>query len=201
MQISYVRFLYMAMHPERFESEILVEYRGALGAGNKSPFWEAIGHLFTGLSYKRADRLSVTNKEFILSLLPMEPIYCALLPQRVQAAIGAIHPVAQRAARLLHRIGFRPIPQIEPFDGGPYYSARRNRIRIISRTRRLRMAGGWKGQGRGGLHLVGTEAGGAFRAAFCRGVVAGNRWFMGMEQARGVRIQPGDAVYVCPISR
>ncbi len=70
LQVAYVRFLYMAIHPERFEKNVLIEYRGALGAGGKSPFWEAVGKDFTGLDYHKADRLSVENKEFILGLLP-----------------------------------------------------------------------------------------------------------------------------------
>lgn len=140
LQISYVRFLYMGIHPARFERKILVEYRGAFGAGNRSPFWESVGRVFTGLPYRQADRLSVTNKEFILGLFPHEPIYCALLPESVRKAIGAIHPAAQRAAGLLKGIGFRPIPQIEPFDGGPYYSASQGQVRLIRLMRWLRAA-------------------------------------------------------------
>jgi len=140
LQVSYARFLYMGMHPERFEESVLVEYRGAMGVGGRSPFWEAVGRKFTGLSYRRADRLSVTNKEFILNLLPTEPIYRSLLPEKVQQAIGAIHPAARGAAHLAGRAGFRPIPQVEPFDGGPYYSAPLKGIRLIQRTRQLRVA-------------------------------------------------------------
>ncbi len=196
LQISYVRFLYMAMHPDRFENKILVEYRGAMRTGNQSPFWEAMGRVFTGLPYGKADRLSVSNKEFIRSLFPREPIYCALLPKSVRAAIGAIHPAAQRAAALLRGIGFKPMDQIEPFDGGPYYSAARAKVRLIRRTKRLRVAANVilaqariKSDGSNRSYLVGTEVGGFFRAALMRG----------SSELKLLRVGAGDPVYACPV--
>ncbi|MBI3615534.1 MAG: arginine N-succinyltransferase [Candidatus Omnitrophica bacterium] len=203
LQISYVRFLYMGIHPDRFERKILVEYRGAMGAGNKSPFWEAVGRVFTGLPYQKADRLSVTNKEFILNLFPREPIYCALLPESVQEAIGAIHPAARRAAGLLRGIGFRALAQIEPFDGGPYYSADRRRVRLIRQMRRLKAAviaspGRAK---QSPAFLVGTDAGGFFRAVRIRAQVDRGRCFVSREALRLLKLKVGEKVYVCPLSR
>ncbi len=223
LQISYVRFLYMGIHPGRFERKILVEYRGAMGAGNRSPFWEAIGRVFTGLPYIKADRLSVTNKEFILGLFPREPIYCALLPESVREAVGAIHPAARRAAELLKKIGFRPIPQIEPFDGGPYYSAGRRQVRLIRGLRRLRAAvlgeqsdakrhpresgdripaGVYpRATSRAGMtYLVGTDQGGFFRAARIKGKVVQGHFAMSREALRLLKMQEGERIYVCPVS-
>ena len=209
LQISYVRFLYMGIHPERFEKRILVEYRGAMGAGNKSPFWEAVGRIFTGLPYQKADRLSVRNKEFILNLFPREPIYCALLPGSVQNAIGAIHPAAQRAAELLRSIGFRRIRQIEPFDGGPYYSAQRRQLSLIRQMSRLKA--GLRNLSRAGrriprndghgVSLVGTDAGGFFRAARVRGGWDRNQYSMSEEALRLLKLEVGETVYACPLSR
>jgi arginine N-succinyltransferase len=180
----------MAMHPERFEKDVLVEYRGAMGRGNRSPFWEEVGKVFTGLPYGKADRLSVTNKEFIWSLLPKEPIYCALLPKPVQAAIGAIHPDARQAARLLESIGFRPLPQIEPFDGGPYYLARRANVSVVRSMRRI-PAGRFDSSG-GGRFLVGTDAGGKFRAVMASGAT---------ELWKRLRVDAQEVVNACRISR
>ena len=205
LQISYVRFLYMAMHPERFERNVLIEYRGAMEAGGKSPFWEAVGRVFTGLPYARADRLSVSNKEFILSLLPSEPIYCALLPGSVQRAIGAIHPSAQGAAHLAEGVGFHRIPQVEPFDGGPYYSAPLRKIALVQRTASLRLDSshpGKKSRMKGvGQHLLGTEAGGCFRAVLIQGRISGGRFRMDSEGFQRLNVQAGDRAYVCAVSR
>lgn len=197
LQISFVRFLYMAIHPARFEPKVLVEYRGAMGTGNTSIFWDRVGRVFTGLPYPKADRLSVTNKEFIRSLLPHEPIYCALLPTAVQHAIGAVHPSAQRAAGLLQRIGFRPIRQIEPFDGGPYYTARRREIRLIRGTHSLPVAASRRKTG--ASFLVGTERGGAFRAVVARGKIVKDWLFLGQRSLKLLHVCEGEKVYACPI--
>ncbi len=214
LQVGLVRFLYMGMHPDRFEPEVLVEYRGAMGAGHRSPFWEAIGRIFTGLPYHRADRLSVANKEFILNLLPREPIYCALLPQSVRAAIGAVHPSAERASKIARSQGFRRIPQIEPFDGGPYYSARLREIRMVRRTRRVIVgspfvlsqisarggsASGGEARTEFGCFLVGTEANGWFRAVLAPGKVVCRRWIMPEGEMRLLNVRPGNWVYVSPV--
>ena len=224
LQLSFVRFLYMAMHPGRFEPEVLAEYRGRMGQGNDSPFWRRVGHQFTGLSYKKADRLSVANKEFILSLMPKEPIYCALLPSSVQKAMGALHPEAVRAAGLLERIGFRPMNQIEPFDGGPYYAANRREISLIRRTRRAKifpspyplpqgervfldgslskfpsLDGRGQGRVKEALFLVGTETGVGLRAVLARGRLVHGRLGISKDQMRLLSVRSGEAAYVCPL--
>ena len=204
LQLSYVRFLYMAMHPQRFEKRILVEYRGLSQDGQRSPFWDAVGHIFTGLSYKQADRLSVANKEFILGLMPREPIYCQLLPKGVQQAIGAVHPGARKAVRLLERIGFHPIPQVEPFDAGRYYAARLQDVRIVRKTRRLRVSlspfsSPPRGEGRvRGLCLIGTDRDG-FKAALAQASLGKADCRIEPRVMRALGLKPGDSIYACPI--
>jgi arginine N-succinyltransferase len=208
LQLSYIRYLYMAMHPERFEKTVLIEYRGAMGSKGKSPFWEAIGRVFTGLPYHRADHLSTRNKEFIQSLLPEEPIFCALLPNPVQRAIGAIHPSARPAAALAGRIGFRRIPQVEPFDGGPYYTADRERIRLVRETRRLpvvqrekKIGTGYRNGTRYRGFLVAEETGGTFRAVLAEGAISAGQFKMEEEAFRRLKMKAGDPIYVCAVPR
>lgn len=141
-QLSFVRFAYMARHPERFESRLLVEYLPPLSRTGGSGLWRAFGARFTGLSYHQADRLSMTDKTFILRSFPRTPIHASLFPPEVQAQIGQVHPAAAGACAMLRRVGFRYLRQVEPFDGGPYYGARRTGISVIRRTRagQLRLA-------------------------------------------------------------
>ena len=68
--ISYVRFLYIAMHRELFRDEILAELLPPLEPDGTSHLWEALGRRFTGMSYAEADLLSSENKEFIRDLFP-----------------------------------------------------------------------------------------------------------------------------------
>ncbi|HEY6912151.1 MAG TPA: arginine N-succinyltransferase, partial [Myxococcales bacterium] len=91
-QLSYVRFLYVAMHRARFRDRILVELLPRLEEDGRSPLWEARGRKFTGLSYQDADRLSRENKEFIQQLFPPGELYATIFSQKIQDAIGEVGP-------------------------------------------------------------------------------------------------------------
>src|SRR5712671_1328272 len=139
-QLSYVRFLYIAMHPSRFRDRVLVELLPKLEEERRSPLWEALGRKFTGLSYQEADRLSRENKEFIQQLFPPGDIYATLFTQKIQDAIGEVGPESVGAKNMLTRIGFRYDERIDPFDGGPHYSAPTELIEPIRRFRRAKLA-------------------------------------------------------------
>ena len=139
-QLSYVRFLFVAMHASRFRERILVELLPRLDEDQRSPLWEALGRKFTGLSYQEADRLSRENKEFIQQLFPPGEIYATLFTQKIQDAIGEVGPETAGAKQMLTRIGFRYDERIDPFDGGPHYSAQTRDIEPVRRYRRGRLA-------------------------------------------------------------
>jgi arginine N-succinyltransferase len=133
-QLSFVRFNFIARHPERFQKEVLAEFLSALDEEGKNLFWEVYGRKFTGLSYREADRLSAVDKKFILSLFPQADLYAALLPEDVQAVLGEVSPSARAAMHLLMKIGLRPLDQIDPFDGGPYFGAPMREVTIVRDT-------------------------------------------------------------------
>ncbi|HZZ86260.1 MAG TPA: arginine N-succinyltransferase [Anaeromyxobacteraceae bacterium] len=139
-QLSLVRFLYLAMFPERFRDTVLAELMPPLAPGGKSPFWESCGKRFTGLEYQEADKRSRENKEFIQQLFPSGDLYATLLPPRVQRLLGAVGPATEPARRMLEAIGFRRVSRIDPFDGGPHYEARRDEILPVRAYRRGRVA-------------------------------------------------------------
>ena len=139
-QLSYVRFLYIAMHRPRFRDRILVELLPRLEEDGRSPLWEALGRKFTGLSYQEADRLSRENKEFIQQLFPPGEIYATLFTQKIQDAIGEVGPESVGAKNMLTKIGFRYDERIDPFDGGPHYSCPTEKVEPIRRYRRARLA-------------------------------------------------------------
>ena len=139
-QLSYVRFLAVAAHPARFRDRILVELLPRLEEDNRSPLWEALGRKFTGLSYQEADRLSRENKEFIQQLFPPGEIYCTIFTQKIQDSIGEVGPETAGARSMLTKIGFRYDERIDPFDGGPHYSAATAEIEPIVRFRRGRLS-------------------------------------------------------------
>lgn len=138
--ISYVRFLFIAAHRPVFQDEVLAELLPPLEPDGTSHLWEALGRHFTGLSYGEADFLSKKNKEFIKSLFPEGFVYASLLPKAAQEVIGKVGAQTRGVEKLLRRIGFRYAWRIDPFDGGPHFTAPTDEITLVQRTRRTRLA-------------------------------------------------------------
>jgi arginine N-succinyltransferase len=139
-QISLSRFLYMALHPERFEDRVLCELTPPLTDEGRSEFWESLGRRFTGLPYQEADLLSQSHKEFIRSLFPEDDIYLCLLDAKARAVLGRVGEQTKPAQHLLEGIGFEYLDEVDPFDGGPHFGCDTKEIRVISDGRLLRIA-------------------------------------------------------------
>ena len=138
--VSYVRFLYIRMHRELFRDEVLAELLPPLEPDGTSHLWDAVGHKFTGLSYAEADRLSKQNKEFIRGLFPEGPIYATLLSSKSQEVIGKVGVQTRGVEKMLRRIGFRYAERVDPFDGGPHFSAPTDEITLVQRAHAARVA-------------------------------------------------------------
>lgn len=120
-QLSFVRFLYMAIHPERFKPVVHSELMPPFDKYGNSPLWEAVGRRFLNMNYIEADVLSRSNKEFILSLFPSENIYQTLLPMDARESIGKVGKETEPVKKMLEAIGFKYTYEVDPFDGGPHY--------------------------------------------------------------------------------
>jgi arginine N-succinyltransferase len=120
-QIFFARFLYLALHSDRFQKQIIAELLPPLNKKGLSPLWEAIGRRFTNMDYWEADQLAAKNKDFIFELFPTGKIYTTFLPADARNAIGKIGKDTLPAQHLLERIGFTYRHQIDPFDGGPHF--------------------------------------------------------------------------------
>lgn len=120
-QLSFVRFLYIAMFPERFKATIHSELMPPLDKDGNSPLWEAVGRRFLNMGYHEADVLSRSNKEFITSLFPSDNIYQSLLPMEARDAIGKVGKDTEPVRKMLEAIGFKYTMEVDPFDGGPHY--------------------------------------------------------------------------------
>ncbi len=129
--ISFSRFLYIGMHPERFRPEVHAELMPPFDSNGNSPLWEAIGRRFLNMNYQDADILSRENKEFILSLFPSDTIYVTLLPTEARNAIGKVGPETHAVKAMLEKVGFKYTNEVDPFDGGPHYRCKLKDIRPI----------------------------------------------------------------------
>ncbi|MEN8184140.1 MAG: arginine N-succinyltransferase, partial [Myxococcota bacterium] len=139
--LSVVRFAYISMHPRLFERYVIAEMLSRFEAPGTNLMWDAFGARFTGLSYREADRLSARTKQFIADLFPRDPVYATLFPGEVQEVIGRPNDTARAAVRILEKVGFHALNQVDPFDGGPYYGAARDAITTVRERRELVLPG------------------------------------------------------------
>ena len=195
-QLSYARFAYLAAHPGLFRRKVLVEYLPKLDPLKGNELWKALGEKFTRMSYHGADRLSAGNKEFILSLFPKEKIYCCLLPEGVMSGLGVPGKGAEASLRMLERIGFRFLKQIDPFDGGPHYGADVADIPVVRKTRVFRFKGIAVPAGKRRLGLA--EGRGGVRAAAVPVRTRGGSVWLARPHAGLLRLRRDGRVYVAP---
>lgn len=154
-QLSYVRFLFIAMHKRWFRRRLLAELLPPLLPDGTSLLWEHLGRHFTGLPYTEADHISRKNKEFIVSLFPAGEMYATLLPQEVQDVIGRVGPQTKGVERMLSDVGFEFSHRIDPFDGGPHFESEVANVSVIGETKKRKLAIG--GGGDRFTHLVACE--------------------------------------------
>lgn len=138
-QLSFVRFLYIAKYPERFKEVIHTELMPPFDENGNSPLWEAIGRRFMNMDYNEADILSRNNKEFILSLFPSDNIYMTLLPLEARESVGQVGRDTIPVKVMLEKIGFEYTSEVDPFDGGPHYRARQERIKTIRDAKKVKL--------------------------------------------------------------
>ncbi len=130
----------MGVFRSRFQAVVEAELLPPFLPNGCSEFWRWYGHKFTDLSYKEADKISLKNQEFIRELFPRTPVYVSLMPKSVQDVIGAINPNTQGVARMLRSIGFAYNNRIDPFDGGPHFSANLVEITLVRDTFHLEVS-------------------------------------------------------------
>jgi len=160
--LSYVRFLFIAMHRTWFRDTVISELLPPLESDGTSALWNALGKQFTDLTYQEADLLSKDNKEFIQALFPHELIYTSMLPDRARNIIGKVGEEQKGVERMLRKIGFTYGKQIDPFDGGPHFTAHTDAISLVGNAIRGRAAEAPATDAKWGM--VASEHTGQFRA-------------------------------------
>ena len=195
--LSYVRFLFIAMHRDLFRDRVLSELMPPLEADGTSKLWKHLGRRFTGLTYREADRLSKENKEFIWALFPHGLIYMSLLPDEVSEVIGKVGPTARPVERMLRRIGFEYDGQVDPFDGGPHFTARTDDISLVKGVRQAAVSAVDVADAGGRWAIVGSENRGRFRAVGIRVIPAADDAIGLPGAARdALEVEPGQNVWV-----
>jgi arginine N-succinyltransferase len=214
-QLSFVRFVFMAMHRDRFRPRVLAELLPPLGDGGRSALWEALGRRFTGLDYLEADRISKTNKEFIRGLFPSGLIYANLFDAEAQQVIGVVGPQTEGVKKMLTAIGFTPVGRIDPFDGGPHFEADTETLWPVTKTRRGTIAivdvhelSAAPGESCEGLICVERKPvrgrppdGGLFRCVQAEYVERGDVIAVAAATAAALGVTAGDEVFALALAR
>jgi arginine N-succinyltransferase len=142
MLLARSRYLFIKQHRPRFGDTVLAELRGVMDQAGHSPFWDALGGRFFGMSFPEADEFNATHgTQFIADLFPKTPIYMSMLPESARAVIGQPHPTGRAALKMLENEGFVWDSYIDIFDGGPTVTARTDRIKTVMEAEWLRVAG------------------------------------------------------------
>ncbi|HXG19340.1 MAG TPA: arginine N-succinyltransferase [Methylomirabilota bacterium] len=199
-QLSFVRFLYIAMYPDRFEEEVLAEMMPPLTKERESLFWECYGKRVTGLNFREADKLSMKDKEFIDALFPSIPLYVCMFPIEVQEQLGVVGPDSQGAVHLLEKIGLRFLRHVDPFDGGPFYGAKVKDLVLVQQFRRCRVRADTVEQEveKGEDLLIGWESADGFRAARVRARSDSSRLVCSAGILSALELAEGTEVGVIP---
>ena len=127
------RYLFIASHRRRFGDRILAELRGIIDERGGSPFWDAIGGKFFGMSFQEADEFNaIHGNQFIADLMPKHPVYIAMLGDEAKKVIGLPHPSGRAAMRMLENEGFSYQGYVDIFDGVPTMLAKTDSVRSIA---------------------------------------------------------------------
>ncbi|RKF23169.1 arginine N-succinyltransferase [Altericroceibacterium spongiae] len=130
------RYLFIAAHRPRFADKILAELRGIIDERGGSPFWDAVGGCFFGMSFQEADYFNaIHGNQFIADLMPKHPVYTAMLDESARKVIGLPHPNGRAAMRMLENEGFSYEGYVDIFDGGPTMTARVDNVRSIQNAK------------------------------------------------------------------
>lgn len=133
--LSRVRFLFMALHPERFADTVIAEMRGVSDASGQSPFWDWLRHQVADLDFMSATQLACCGQSgFIDRFIPATPLYTRQMTSEAIAAIGQVHEETRAARHMLEREGFRHQGFVDLLDGGPTLECRRSDIASVRET-------------------------------------------------------------------
>ncbi|MCL6740849.1 arginine N-succinyltransferase [Sphingomonas sp. RB56-2] len=132
MLLARSRYLFIKQHRPRFGDSVLAELRGVMDQAGHSPFWDALGGRFFGMTFPEADEFNaVHGTQFIADLFPKSPIYVSMLPESAKAVIGQPHPTGRAALKMLENENFDWDGYVDIFDGGPTVTARTDKIKTV----------------------------------------------------------------------
>ena len=190
------RYLFIKQHRPRFAKRVLAELRGVIDPSGHSPFWDAIGGRFFGMTFPEADEFNAMHgTQFIADLFPNSPIYVSMLPESARAVMGQPHPSGRAAMRMLEKEGFEFQDYIDIFDGGPTMLADIDNVRTVDEARWLKYSGNREEGSQAKTMIVASGRLEGFAACYAQAVVEEDDSIrLDDEVAEMLRLDNGDHV-------
>ena len=194
MLLARSRYLFIAMHRDRFGERILAELRGIIDDKGGSPFWDGLAGKFFGMSFQEADEFNALNgNQFIADLMPKSPIYTAMLPESARAVIGLPHPNGRAAMRMLEKEGFSYEGYVDIFDGGPTVTSRTNALKTIRESHPAEISR--CDLDIGDRVLIATGANENFRCCYGMIEAEGDTIAIDHNTCKALQVEPGDTAW------
>ncbi len=194
MLLARSRYLFIAMHRDRFGDKILAELRGVIDERGGSPFWDGVAGRFFGMNFQEADYFNAINgNQFIADLMPKHPVYIAMLGESARSAIGLPHPSGRAAMRMLEAEGFAYEGYIDIFDGGPTMTAKTDKVEAIRNAAEKRILAIDDACETPVLAAFGHLA--EFRCCYARIEATDGGINIDSVSAENLGVQPGDSIW------
>jgi len=194
MLLARSRYLFIAMHRKRFADRILAELRGIIDERGGSPFWDAVGGKFFGMSFQEADEFNAMHgNQFIADLMPKHPVYTAMLDEDARTVIGLPHPSGRAAMRMLENEGFGSEHYVDIFDGGPTMTARTDAVTTIAGAIALPLVNSALGKGEKALLASGRL--GDFRCCYGAREIKAEGIAIDAQAAELLRVRDGETIW------
>jgi arginine N-succinyltransferase len=188
------RYLFIAMHRQRFAERVLAELRGIIDDRGGSPFWDGVAGRFFGMTFQEADYFNAINgNQFIADLMPKHPVYVAMLDDDARDVIGLPHPTGRAAMKMLENEGFRFEGYVDIFDGGPTMLARTDDVVSVADANPLTLGSTSLDSGERALLATGTLT--DFRCCYGSRNLDGDQIAIDATGADTLRVGEGDTVW------
>jgi len=197
--ISLIRFMFIALNKELFTTNLHCELAPPLTSEGRSEFWEALGRRFTGMPYDEADKLCQKNKGFIKSLFPEDEIYMTLLESSARLVVGEVSNETKPARAMIEQIGFKYKEEIDPFDGGPHYGAKRDEVLPVKGFEKYKLKFSEKLTNVVAPILVGGLVDGKFHAKVCSPEINDGELVLNKSIELNSIFKEGQEVYTVPL--
>ncbi|MEL7683562.1 arginine N-succinyltransferase [Citromicrobium bathyomarinum] len=191
------RYLFIAMHRQRFAERVLAELRGIIDDRGGSPFWDGVAGRFFGMTFQEADYFNAINgNQFIADLMPKYPVYVAMLDDDAREVIGLPHPTGRAAMRMLEKEGLRFEGYVDIFDGGPTMLARTDDVVSVADAKPLKL--GSTALDKGERALIATGHLTDFRCSYGSRSIDGDTIAIDAAGAATLQVGEGDTVWSVP---